>query len=122
MLNSLMWAVIGAIIYKILATVFQIGHATLFAQKVITHCLMLLGDVAADVEFLKELKHRVSMQALSEDQAEYIKQLDDKLLNNWKKNAIRIFHTTFTGNMSNFVKFSDWSEAMKQLEEEIKGK
>ena len=122
MLNAILWAVAGATIYKFLATVFQIGHATIFAKKVISHCLVLLGDVAVDVEFLKELKHRVSMQTLTEEQAEYIKELDDKLLDNWKKNSIRIFHSTFTGNMSSFVKFTNWSEAMKQLEEEIKNR
>ena len=122
MLNAILWATAGAVIYKFLATVFQIGHATIFAQKVITHCLILLGEVAHDIAFLKELKHRVSLQTLTKEQAEYIKDLDDQLLDNWKNNSIRIFHNTFTGNMSSFVKFSNWSEAMKQLEEEVKNR
>lgn len=120
MLNSLLWAVIGAVLYKILATIFQIGHAGLLAKNIISHCLRLLGEVASDVAFIKQLKHKVAQEALSEEQANYIKELDDQMFEDWKERSILKFHQSFSGNTSSLIKFANWKEAMQYLDQEIK--
>lgn len=120
MLSALLWAFTGALVYKVLATMMAVGHASIFTKKVIKQTLFLLNSAASDVAFIKQLKNKVAHEALTPEQAEWIKKVDDKLFDDWKLNSIRMFHNTFTGNTSSLVEFKDWQEAMAYLDKETK--
>jgi|DEB0MinimDraft_6_1074348.scaffolds.fasta_scaffold16414_2 hypothetical protein len=120
MFEAILWAGTGALLYRFLATMMAVGHASIFANKIIKQTLFLLGSAASDVAFIKELKNKVAHEALTPEQAEWIKKVDDKLFEDWKANSIQMFHNAFTGNTSSLVKFRDWKEAMTYLDKEIK--
>ena len=47
MLSALLWAFTGALVYKVLATMMAVGHASIFTKKVIKQTLFLLNSAAA---------------------------------------------------------------------------
>lgn len=116
-LSAIIWAIVGAILYKASSTIISIGKYTIFSKMVLFHCLTLLGSVVEDVEFTKQLKHKQMVDTgLTDDQIAIIQELDQRALDNWKENAILIVINSFPGPLSNIVKFNNWKEAMYELD------
>ena len=116
-LSAIIWAIVGAILYKVSSTIISIGKYTIFSKMVLYHCLTLLGSVVEDVEFTKQLKHKQMVDTgLTDDQIAIIQELDQRALDNWKENAILIVINSFPGPLSNIVKFNNWKEAMYELD------
>ena len=116
-LSAIIWAIVGAILYKVSSTIISIGKYTIFSKMVLFHCLTLLGSVVEDVEFTKQLKHKQMVDTgLTDDQIAIIQELDQRALDNWKENAILIVINSFPGPLSNIVKFNNWKEAMYELD------
>ena len=117
MLSAIIWAIVGAILYKASSAIISIGKYTIFSKMVLFHCLTLLGSVVEDVEFTKQLKHKQMVDTgLTDDQIAVIQELDQRALDNWKENAILIVINSFPGPLSNIVKFNNWKEAMRELD------
>ena len=116
-LSAIIWAIVGAILYKVSSTIISIGKYTIFSKMVLFHCLTLLGSVVEDVEFTKQLKHKQMVDTgLTDDQIAIIQELDQRALDNWKENAILIVINSFPGPLSNIVNFNNWKEAMYELD------
>ena len=76
-----------------------------------------MGNVVEDLAFIRELKYlQLEKSDLSEEQINFIKQVDERALNNWKETSISVFKNSFPGPLSNIVKFNNWKEAMKELD------
>jgi hypothetical protein len=116
-LTAIIWAAVGAILYKASSVIMSVGRYSLFAKGVVFHCLALMGAVVEDLAFIRELKYQQLVKSdLEEEQINFIKQVDEKALNNWKENSINIFKNSFPGPLGGIVKFSNWKEAMKELD------
>jgi len=113
---AIAWAVAGAVFYKVALSITSIGRYSMFAQRVVFHCLTLMGAVVEDLAFMRELKYLQSAKSgMTEEQIEFIKKVDDESLNKWKQNSINLFKSSFPGMLSNIVKFNTWDQAMKEL-------
>ena len=120
--TAILWAIIGVVTYKFISTIFDLGQNTIFAKKVVYHCLTLMGAVAEDVAFIKQLKYnQLNKSDLSEEQVEYIKKIDDQTLDTWKENSVKIFKSSFPGSLETIIKFNNWHEAMAELDKLHKG-
>lgn len=116
-LTAIVWATVGAILYKASSSIMSAGRYSLFAQRVVFHCLTLMGAVVEDLAFVRELKYlQMEKSDLSEEQINFIKQVDEETLNTWKENSIQIFKNSFPGPLGAIVKFNNWKEAMKELD------
>jgi len=116
-LTAIVWAAAGAIFYKASSAIISAGRYTIFAKGVVCHCLTLMGTVVEDLAFIQELKYQqLAKSELSEKQIDFIKQVDEQTLENWKENSINIFKNSFPGPLSSIVKFANWKEAMKELD------
>ena len=116
-LTAIVWAAIGAILYKASSTIMSVGKYSLFAKRVVFHCLTLMGAVVEDLAFVRELKYlQMQKSELNEEQINFIKQVDEETLNNWKQSSIQVFKNSFPAPLSGIVKFNNWKEAMKELD------
>ena len=115
--TAFLWALVGGITYKFAAAVFNAGQQSLFAKKVVYHCLTLVGAVAEDLAFMRELKYlNMNKSDMTDEQIEFVKRVDEQTINTWKEGTIRIFKSSFPGNLESVVKFSNWQEAMRELD------
>ena len=121
--EAILWAIIGGVSYRLISAIFNVGQNTIFAKKVVHHCLALAATVVEDLAFIKQLKlKQLETADLSEEQIEYIKKIDDQALNIWKENLVKIFKNSFPGTLETIVKFDDWEGAMRELNRLHKGK
>ena len=116
-LTAIAWAAVGAILYKASSTIISVGRYSIFAKGVVLHCLTLMGTVVEDLAFIRELKYlQLEKSDLSEEQIDFIKQVDEQALNNWKESSVSIFKNSFPGALKNIVQFNNWKEAMRELD------
>ena len=123
MMTAFLWAMVGAITYRFTATIFNTGRRFLFAKKVVYHCLVLVGAIAEDLAFMRELKYLYMAKSnMTADQIDFAKRVDEQTMNTWKEGAIRIFKSSFPDDLESIVKFNNWREAMIELEKLHKGR
>ena len=116
-LTAIIWAAVGAIFYKASSAIISVGRYSLFAKEVVFHCLTLMGAVVEDLAFIRELKYQqLAKSDLEEEQIDFIKQVDEQALNNWKESSVSIFKNSFPGVLKNIVQFNNWKEAMRELD------
>jgi len=116
-LTAIVWATVGVIFYKASSAIISVGRYSIFAKEVVFHCLTLMGAVVEDLAFIRELKYQqLAKSDLEEEQINFIKQVDEQALDNWKENSISIFKNSFPGALSNIVQFNNWKEAMRELD------
>ena len=116
-LTAIIWAAVGAIFYKASSAIISVGRYSLFAKEVVFHCLTLMGAVVEDLAFIRELKYQqLAKSDLEEEQIDFIKQVDEQALNNWKESSVSIFKNSFPGALKNIVQFNNWKEAMRELD------
>ena len=117
LLMGIVWAVFGAISFKVASSLFSFGHYSLFAKKVLTHSLMLVGTVVEDLAFTRELKYlQMAKSGMSPEEIDFIKKVDEQALKNWKESSINLFKGSFPGPLESIVKFNNWKEAMQELD------
>ena len=76
-----------------------------------------MGAVVEDLAFVRELKYQqLAKSDLEEEQIDFIKQVDEQALDNWKENSVSIFKNSFPGVLGDIVQFNNWKEAMKELD------
>ena len=122
-MTAFLWAIVGGVSYKFVSAIFAAGQHTLFARKIVFHCLTLMGTVVEDLAFMRELKYLyMSKSNMTEEQIEFIKKVDEQTLSNWKEGSIKIFKNSFPGSLGFIVKFNNWQEAMRELNKIHKGK
>lgn len=120
-LTAVLWATIGAIFYKASSSIVWMGKYSLFSKKIIYHSLFLLSSVVEDLAFIRTLKYKeLENSDLTEEQINFIKEVDRSALDNWKEGAIGIFHQSFPTSFNTTVKFRTWKEAMEVLDRLLK--
>jgi hypothetical protein len=116
-LIGILWAVFGAVSYKLTSSLFSCAAYSLFAKKVVVHSLKLIGAVVEDLAFVRELKYiQMAKSGMADEQIDFVKKVDEQTLNNWKQNSINIFKSSFPGVLEAVVKFNTWDEAMRELD------
>ena len=73
-LTAIVWAIIGAIFYKVSSSIVWAGKYTLFAKRIIYHSLFLMASVVEDLAFIRTLKYKeLENSDLTEEQINFIK-------------------------------------------------
>ena len=76
---ELLWALSGALLYRISCLILNYARASLFFKEIITRCLILTGGMVEHIAFMQELKYQIMHQNnLDEEQIKFIKQVDEK--------------------------------------------
>ena len=115
------YALVGFIGYLVgcaVTNLMTVGRMGMFVEKVGLQVLKLIMAVAEDVEFVRALKYKKLEEA--DDPASAIRQknMDDYEFTRWKKTVVDSYLASFpTAYKRQFVKFSDWDEAVRHFEE-----
>lgn len=109
---------IGYLIGCAVTNLMTIGRTGMFVEKVSLQALKLIMSAAEDIEFLRALKYKALDDA--NETATLIRQrnMDDYEFDRWKKAAIDNYLNSFPPvYKKQFVKFSDWEQAVQYFEE-----
>lgn len=115
------YALVGFIGYLVgcaVTNLMTVGRMGMFVEKVGLQVLKLIMAVAEDVEFVRALKYKKLEEA--DDPASAIRQknMDDYEFTRWKKTVVDSYLASFPQTYKKqFVKFSDWDEAVRHFEE-----
>ena len=115
------YALVGFIGYLVgcaVTNLMTVGRMGMFVEKVGLQVLKLIMAVAEDVEFVRALKYKKLEEA--NDPATVIRQknMDDYEFTRGKKTVVDSYLASFPPTYKKqFVKFSDWDEAVRHFEE-----
>tara|TARA_Y100000593_G_scaffold12569_2_gene23162 strand:+ start:22650 stop:23039 length:390 start_codon:yes stop_codon:yes gene_type:complete len=120
-LDSVLWFFMGAIASTFLSRMLDISHAAYLVNEAVSGCLLMLAKVNEDVAFVVELKHKhLADSGMDRTKVREYRQLDEKVMNDWKQLVITNMINSAPQSFSGFIKFSNWREAMRQLDEMYK--
>ena len=108
------WFVLGALLFSGLSKAMRVVKAAKLAQMTIIQSLFLMSNVVDDMSFICEIKYKTMEDIdLGHDTIEISKELDKKLIEDWKQQSVErirmIFPIIFK---TKIIDFEDWEGAM----------
>jgi len=108
----------GVFSCRTVTRLFEVSHAAKIAQDTIYNCLLMSAKIHEDVEFVREVKYKYLKKAGFEpEKIKSFVEVDDRTMDNWKESVIRNIIISSPPHFSFMVKFGNWGEALKQLQE-----
>ena len=104
------------------ARFLEVGHTWRMVQETITHLLWMCSKIVEDVAFLQEVKRSHMRKAeFTTEQIRQFDEVDDKYLTNWKDSVILGLVKRAPPHFRSMLPFKDWREAMRFMNDELKG-
>jgi hypothetical protein len=108
---------LGVFASRVGTRLFEISAAARIVQSTVYRCLLLCAKIHEDVEFLGEVKHKYMREAgMTPAQISDFRTVDRQTLNNWKESIVQRMILTAPPTFSFMIRFTNWREAMQQLE------
>lgn len=105
-----------------LARFFEVVHTWRLVQETLVHLLMMLAKIEEDISFLSELKRKHMKQAdYTPEQIRRFEEVDQRSLTNWKDSVILSIVKRAPPHFRSMLPFKTWSEAMKFMNNALKG-
>jgi len=104
------------------ARFLEVVHTWRMVQETITHLLWMCSKIVEDVAFLQEVKRSHMRKAeFTPEQIRQFDEVDDKYLTNWKDSVILGLVKRAPPHFRSMLPFKDWREAMRFMNDELKG-
>ena len=104
------------------ARFLEVVHTWRMVQDTITHLLWMCSKIVEDVAFLQEVKRSHMRKAeFTTEQIRQFDEVDDKYLTNWKDSVILGLVKRAPPHFRSMLPFKDWREAMRFMNDELKG-
>ena len=104
------------------ARFLEVVHTWRMVQDTITHLLWMCSKIVEDVAFLQEVKRSHMRKAeFTTEQIRKFDEVDDKYLTNWKDSVILGLVKRAPPHFRSMLPFKDWREAMRFMNDELKG-
>ena len=114
--SSIGWFLFGAFVAVFLTRLLSITHAAFLVHEAIYDSLKMLAKMHEDLHFVRELKHKeMKKSGLNEEQITKFEEVDDKIIQGWKNTVIQNIILNSPPTFRKIIKFSNWKEAMEQL-------
>ena len=115
--KEFIWFFAGIFAYRTLTAIMVYGHMYAFVKGVTDQCLKMLGTMAEDIGFIKEIKYKhMSESGASDESIQLIKEIDDRTFNVWRNICISHMLTNTPQPYRRQLKLEDWDDAMKELD------
>ena len=108
----------GAVSCRVATRLFEISHAAKIVHSTIYRCLLMCAKIHEDIEFLMEIKRKhLTDVGMDTHKISNFCEIDRQAITNWKESVVQrmILHAPPT--FSFVIKFSNWREAMRQLDD-----
>ena len=97
---------------------FEISHAARLVEKAVYRSLLICSVIHEDVVFLKEIKLKQLKEAgYEKNQIKKFMEMDEQITSNWKESVVQNILINSPREFSFATKFTNWKEAMSQLNE-----
>ena len=104
-----------------LARFFEVVHTWRMVKETVVWLLYMCSKLVEDAAFLEEVKNQHMRKAeFTEDQIREFKKVDERYLTNWKDSVILSLVKRSPPHFRAFIPFTDWREAMRFMEKELK--
>ena len=115
------WFLCGALVYRLMSNMLDLGTRALFAREALFEALRLAIFMVEDVAAARLLKYTQMTDAgLSEEHIGLVKAADEMAISNWIQTFVNKLLTTFPRQYRGLISFEDWQGAMVALDKEIK--
>ena len=115
-MNEFLWFVLGIFSYRLIASILNYGHMSLFMDDLRNNVLKLLAIIMEDAAYMRECKYKLMKESgFSEEEIEKSEQSDKKELSVWKEATIARFINHWPRYYKSLLKFNNWNEAMNEL-------
>lgn len=105
-----------------LARLFEIIHTWRLVQETVAYLLMMCNKIVEDVAFLNEVKRMHMEKAdFTKEQIREFREVDQRTLTNWKDSVVLAIVQRAPPHFRSLLPFKNWSEAMKFMNDAIKG-
>jgi hypothetical protein len=105
-----------------LARFFEVIHTWRMVKETVVWLLYMCSKIVEDVAFLQEVKRTHMHQAeFTPEQIRQFEEVDDKYLTNWKDSVILGLVKRAPPHFRSMLPFKDWREAMRFMNDELKG-
>tara|TARA_B100001123_G_scaffold390971_1_gene468989 strand:+ start:50 stop:448 length:399 start_codon:yes stop_codon:yes gene_type:complete len=105
-----------------LARLFEVIHTWKLVKETIVWLLYMCSKLVEDVAFLQEIKNSHMRKAeFTDEQIREFKSVDERYLTNWKNSVILSLVKRAPPHFRSMLPFTDWREAMRFMEQELKG-
>jgi len=105
-----------------LARLFEVIHTWRLVQETVAYLLMMCAKIAEDVAFLDEVKRMHMEKAdFTREQIREFKKVDQHTLTNWKDSVILSIVKRAPPHFRSLLPFKNWDEAMKFMNNALKG-
>ena len=119
-MHELLWFLGGALFYKIISHLLNVGHSVLFMQEVQVRALLILMTAVQDVAFMKKIKYDTMRESLPEKEVEKTKQIDEQAFESWKASTLNKLQNNLPPSLQRRSFFISWPKAIAAVEEEYK--
>ena len=111
------WFILGAMVFSLLSKMMRVVKAAQLAQMTIIQSLWLMSHTVDDMNFIFEIKYKTMDDLdLGYDTVNISKELDKKLIEDWKKESIKKIRVAFPVIFkTKFFEFEDWEGAMDMI-------
>ena len=121
--NDMVWFLLGVFTYRTLTALLAYGHLTNMVSQTNEQILTILGLVAEDLSFAREVKYsNLHQSGLEESEIASIRQIDDRTFLLWRSAVIGNVRNNFPKNYRFLLKYEDWDGAMRELNRVYKSK
>ena len=104
-----------------LARFFEVVHTWRMVKETVVWLLYMCSKLIEDVAFLQQVKKDHMRRAeFTSEQIRDFEKVDDQYLTNWKNSVILSLVKRAPPHFRSLLPFTNWREAMRFMEEELK--
>ena len=95
---------------------FEVCHAAILVERTMYHCLLMCAKVHEDLVFLREIKLKHLKEGeFTAAQVREFQEVDKQILTTWKESIVQSILINTPPSFGFVAKFTNWKEAMEQL-------
>ena len=116
-MQEFFWFILGALMYKFLAAILDMGRKYKFIYDIKVLALQLIGQAFQELTFTSALKY-AALKDHKTDEAR-VKRLhiqDEEYMQAWKQGAVETLHAAVPPLYKNAIEVEDWNELMSLLD------
>ncbi len=108
----------GVFSCRFAAQFFEVSHAARLVERTVFRCLLMCAKIHEDLSFITEIKYNHLRKCdFTKQQIRDFQKVDNEIIANWKNSVIQTILVNSPRSFSFVTKFTNWKEAMKQLDE-----
>jgi len=112
MINNLSWFIAGVLCYRLSRNILGYRELHRYAKRIDDTCLILVGRVFEDLLHVRQIKHDLLKEVVSEPILKELMDKDALEYVHWKAAIYQYFRTDYPAEYLQVVQLRNWAEAL----------